>query len=164
MDTSIVGQIAALRRMSASELRAEWLRVHGEPTRSSNPQFLFKRLAWEVQARAHGGLSNRARRRIEELAPVIQDRHVVPAQAVRDADPAPPAQRNKPSRDPRLPVAGSVISKQYKGRELRVTVRDDGYEYDGAMFASLTAVAKHATGSKSINGKLFFGLTQRKRT
>jgi hypothetical protein len=79
-----------------------------------------------------------------------------------DADPpSRPAPRTR--RDPRLPVPGSVISKSYKGRELRIIVRDDGYEFDGTMHESLTAIAKQVTGSKHINGRLFFGLTGRKR-
>ena len=57
-----------------------------------------------------------------------------------------------------------MIVKRYKGRELRVVVRNDGVEFDGTMFGSLTALAKQITGCKSINGKLFFGLTQRKRS
>ena len=66
-------------------------------------------------------------------------------------------------RDPRLPSPGTVITKSYKSQELRVVVREDGIEFDGAMYQSLTALAKYVTGSTSINGKLFFGLTQRKR-
>ena len=69
----------------------------------------------------------------------------------------------RPTRDPRLPSPGSVITKNYKGRELRVTVRDDGFELDGMIHDSLTALAKTITGCKSINGWLFWGLTKRKR-
>ena len=60
-------------------------------------------------------------------------------------------------------MPGTLISKQYKGRELRVVIRDDGVEIDGGMFPSLTALAKHITGCRSINGKLFFNVTRRKR-
>ena len=60
-------------------------------------------------------------------------------------------------------MPGTVISKQYKGRELRVTVRDDGFELEGQMYPSATALAKAITGSRSINGNLFLGLSKRKR-
>ena len=43
MDMSMVGQLAALRRLSVSELRGEWLRLYGEPTRSTNRDFLLRR-------------------------------------------------------------------------------------------------------------------------
>ena len=46
----------------------------------------------------------------------------------------------------------------------RLQVRDDGLEFDGVMFPSLTAVAKHVTGCRSINGRLFWGLSKRKRS
>ncbi len=53
--------------------------------------------------------------------------------------------------------------KAYKGRELRVTVHPDGLELDGTMYGSATALAKAITGSKSINGWLFLGVTKRRR-
>ena len=62
MDTSMLGRINALRRMTVGELRDEWFRLYGEPTRSRNRDYLFRRLAWRVQELQHGGLSDRARR------------------------------------------------------------------------------------------------------
>ncbi len=58
--TSVLGEINRFRQMSVAELRQEWERLYGEPARSSNKDFLFRRLAWEVQARAHGGRSDAA--------------------------------------------------------------------------------------------------------
>ena len=49
MDTSVIGQIAALKRMSVAELSGEWLRLYGEPARSRNRDYLFRRLAWRIQ-------------------------------------------------------------------------------------------------------------------
>ena len=163
MDMSMVGQLAALRRLSVSELRGEWLRLYGEPTRSTNRDFLFKRLAWRVQELAHGGLSERAEQRLAELAPDDFIRAASPNVALPGDDLAPPVQRKKPSCDRRL-SPGTVITKQYRGNELRVVVREDGFEYDGAMFSSLTGVAKRVSGCRSINGRLFFGLSTRKRS
>ncbi len=161
MDTSILGRINALRQMTVAELRVEWERLYGEPTRSRNKQFLYRRLAWRIQELAHGGLSDRARERLEELAPDGFVRARTPNVAASVGNPATPA---VPHRDPRLPSPGTVITKQYKGRELRVVVCDDGVEFDGAMHPSLTALAKHVTGCRSINGRLFWGLSKRKRT
>jgi len=62
------------------------------------------------------------------------------------------------SRDPRIPPAGSAIVRSYKGKKLRVLVLDgEGFEYDGQRYDTLSAVAKHITGSH-INGFRFFGL------
>jgi len=60
--------VAALRRMTVGQLREKYLALFGEPTRSENRNFLFKRLAWRVQSMAEGTLSDRARRRADELA------------------------------------------------------------------------------------------------
>src|SRR5438309_9954132 len=68
MTSSIEQTIAALGRMTAAQLRDKYQEVFGEPSRSGNRDFLFKRLAWRLQANAEGGLSERAKRRAEELA------------------------------------------------------------------------------------------------
>jgi hypothetical protein len=47
--------------------------------------------------------------------------------------------------------------RQYKGRQVRVIVRADGFEYDGTRYKTLTAVAEQVTGSH-VNGYRFFRL------
>jgi len=59
--------------------------------------------------------------------------------------------------DSRLPVPGTVLTCPYKGDVLQVRVLADGFEYDGATYGSLSAVAKAATGSHC-NGFAFFRL------
>jgi len=162
-EESMIRQIHRLRSMTVAELQIEWRRLYGAESRSRNRDFLWKRLAWRLQELQRGGLSPKAQQRIDELAPSAFERARTPSAAVPDDATPRPAETRQRSRDARLPVPGSVITKTYKGRELRVTVRDDGYEYDGAMYGSLTAVAKAVTGSRSINGKLFFNLVGRRR-
>ena len=58
--------------------------------------------------------------------------------------------------DPRLPAAGGVVERRYKGRDIVVNVREEGFEYDGKLYKSLSAIAREVTGSKW-NGFLFFG-------
>ena len=161
MDTTTLGQINALRRMTVSELRGEWQRLYGEPTRSRNKQFLYRRLAWRIQELQHGGLSDRAQSRIDELAPTGFTRARTP-QPPQDA-PEPVETARGPQRDPRLPSPGTVIVKAYKGRELRLVVHDDHFELDGQAFQSLSEAARHVTGARW-NGPLFWGLTKRKRS
>src|SRR3954453_1385157 len=60
--------VAALGRLTLGQLREKYLELFGEPTRSGNRDFLFKRIAWRVQFLAGGALSERAQRRAEELA------------------------------------------------------------------------------------------------
>jgi hypothetical protein len=56
-----------------------------------------------------------------------------------------------------LPVVGTVLTREYQGRALHVTVMADGFEYEGQLYKSLSAIAKAVTGSHW-NGYLFFGL------
>ena len=49
--------------MTVGQLRQKYLGVFGEESRSNHKQFLFRRIAWRIQALAEGGLSERARRR-----------------------------------------------------------------------------------------------------
>ncbi len=160
----MLSEINALRRMSVPELQAAWMRLYGEPTRSRNKQFLWRRLAWRVQELAHGGLSANARARLDELAPDGFVRGRVPtAINVARQDRAEAANPPPPRRDPRLPVPGTTLTRQYRGTEIRVVTLEDGFEWDGRPFKSLSAVASAITGAKW-NGKLFFGLTERKRS
>jgi len=61
-------EIEGLAELSVPELKAKYVEAFGERSRSGNAAFLRKRIAWRLQARAMGGLSDRARRRAEELA------------------------------------------------------------------------------------------------
>jgi hypothetical protein len=65
---NMAGEVADLKRMTVKQLRVRHLEVFGEQTRSGNKDFLWKRIAWRIQALAQGDLSERARRRAEELA------------------------------------------------------------------------------------------------
>lgn len=61
-------EIEALSRMTVGQLRQKYLEVFGEESRSNHKQFLFRRIAWRIQALAEGVLSERARRRALEIA------------------------------------------------------------------------------------------------
>ena len=76
---------------------------------------------------------------------------------------APPPEAPRPAkpRDPRLPPAGTVIEKTYKGKTLKVEVLDVGFRFEKKVWRSLTAIAMAVTGAKSINGPLFFAIAKR---
>ena len=161
--TSMVAHIAKIQRMTTDQLRDEWLRVFGEPTRSRNRPYLLRRIAWQLQARVHGGLSERAKQRLVDLGDPEFVRVRVPAAPTLAHDaPSPPARKERPTRDPRLPTPGTIITRQYHGRELRLVVLDDGFELEGVRYGSLSEAARAVTGAHW-NGKLFWGLAQRKR-
>lgn len=161
---SITAQIAELAVMSMRELRAKFLEVHGEETRSRNAAYLRKKIAWRIQANAQGGLSERAKRRAAELADEANIR-VNPPRSRRGNRPAAPATertlvREFKGHDPRLPLPSAMLTRVYKGQEIRVTVLSQGFEYDGTVYRSLSAIAKAITGSHW-NGYVFFGLRKK---
>ena len=55
-------EIAALTRMTVTELRKKHIEVFGERTRSGHKAYLVKRIAWRVQANIEGDLTTRAAR------------------------------------------------------------------------------------------------------
>lgn len=62
-----------------------------------------------------------------------------------------------PFRDPRLPLAGAVLERKYRGVLLSVKVLDVGFEYKGKYYKTLSAVASAITGHHQ-SGYYFFGL------
>ena len=68
MNAKVLEQIEALRSMTVSRLRERYREVFGEESRSNHKQFLFRRIAWRLQANAEGDLSERARKRALEIA------------------------------------------------------------------------------------------------
>ena len=152
-------EIAALKRMTVTQLRQKHIEVFGERTRSGHKAYLVKRIAWRMQANAEGDLTARARRRAEELA--------------NDADLRTHAPRSMPDaedhvdtmtatvtfdHDPRVPMPGAMLTREYKGREIVVKVRPKGFEYECEIFYTLSAAAKAITGAHW-NGYHFFKLT-----
>jgi len=143
--------------MTVGELREKYKEVFGEESRSNHKQFLFRRIAWRVQALAEGGLSERARRRALEIANDADLRIRPP----KGFDIGVPAERSVTRKlaatDPRLPVPGTLLVREWRGQSIVVKVRTDGFEYDGRLYRSLSGIARAVTGTKW-NGFLFFDL------
>ena len=157
MQLNVEKELAALRRMTVAELRQRYAQVFGEMTKARHKDYLRKRIIWRLQANAEGDLSERARRRAAELANDADLRRTppkAPKLAISERTKTLPA---PDFGDRRLPMPGTVITREYKGRTLHVTVRQGGFEYEGEVFKSLSAVAKAITGSHC-NGYLFFRL------
>ena len=54
-------ELAALERMTATELRDKYAALFGEPAASSNRAWLSRRVGWRMQALVEGDLSDRAK-------------------------------------------------------------------------------------------------------
>jgi DUF2924 family protein len=151
-------QISALQHLSVQELRAKFAEVFGASTNAHNRDWLLKRVAWRLQALEEGDLSERAKRRAEELANDADLRVVPPRERVASTEAPAPVRTAAP--DGRVPAPGTIITRSYKGDILRVTVLGDCFEFDGRTYRSLSAVAKTVTGSHC-NGYLFFRLPKK---
>ena len=154
-------EVAALKRMTVKELRGRYLDIFGENTRSGNKDFLWKRIAWRMQANVEGDLTERARRRAEELAndADLRIRRPPDKPAPSLASTTQTAKVDFGDRAGEL-MPGTVLTRPYKGRMITVTVLDNGFEHEGEVYRSLSAVAKAITGSHW-NGNYFFGLKGR---
>jgi hypothetical protein len=150
---SITQEIDELRAMTVADLVPRYERVFGKPPRVKHREWLWKRIAWKIQEQRFGGLSEAAKRRIDELIaemdlPLGQDRRTVTG-SVR-------------TRNRRLePPVGTTLVRRWHGEDVLVHVVDGGYEHQGVVYQSLTAVARAITGSHW-NGRIFFGLSKRK--
>jgi hypothetical protein len=159
MRSTIERQLAALEHLSPAQLRVKYREVFGEDSRTGNKGFLLKRVAWRMQSLAEGGLSERARQRARELACDADIRTTIPkAKPVSGSSSNIPMKLPEPQ-DRRLPIPGTILTREWRGEKLQVTVLPKGFEYRGTVYRSLSAVAKAITGSHW-NGYGFFNLLQ----
>jgi hypothetical protein len=138
-------QIAVLVDRSTHELRLAWRQLYcTEPPRGLSRDLLIRALANQLQERTHGGASRALRRRLQTLAGEFE--------------------RGSGSFDPALlPKTGTTLVRQWRGRAHTVLVREDGFEYEGQRYRSLSMIADRITGAHW-SGPRFFGLTKRAGT
>ena len=131
--------LETLKSASRSELIERWTALFDQspPSGLSQPM-LVRILAWEPQARIHGGLSKRTRNRFKAI--------VKGKAKVKPVVNAP---------------AGARLVREWNGVSHVVDVSEDGVLYRGECYASLSAVARRITGAHW-SGPRFFGLSSRK--
>ncbi len=151
MKESIIEQIMALKNKTLDELKTRYEEVfNGEKPTSSNKPYLRNKIAYRLQEIEYGGLSENTKNRVTEL---IERYDPINNKMLRPQKPSDKEKSN--GRDRRLPIPGAVIRKEYKGRILEVKVLEKGFDYEGKVFRTLSAVAKEVTGDHW-NGYLFF--------
>jgi hypothetical protein len=156
MQLDLEKELAVLEGMTAGQLGERYAEVFGEQTHSRHRAYLIRKIAWRLQTRAEGDLSERARKRAAELAKDAELRVMAPKPAVER--PVSDVVKKTPvTLDPRLPIPGSTLVRKYKGQACEVLVREDGFGYQGEFYPSLTAVARQITGTHC-NGYRFFRL------
>jgi len=162
MDPAVLRAVAELQTLKIPMLKERYQELFHEPSKSSNKQFLVRRIAWRLQADAEGGLSDRALRRIAEIADE-RDLRIRPPRTFEPQNAfLAHVDRSRPPRDGRLPRAGTLLTRRVGDRQVVVKVLTDGFEYESRLYRSLSAIAREVTGTRW-NGLLFFGLTERRR-
>lgn len=156
MTDLIALEIARLRRASTNGLRQKYKEIFGRsPPPSWNRPHLWRRIAFRVQELRFGGLSPVSREIIacetERLEPPERRGNGAGARRSKSRT------RNRAKRDRRIPMPGTIISRDYKSQRIEVKVLENGFEYERLVYPSLSAVAKTVTGSHW-NGIQFFGL------
>ena len=142
----ILARLAGLKTMSVKDLKAEWQALFDAPAPNNSRGFLEGSLAYRIQELTHGGPDKQTRRMLDLLADEVEGTLTRKAQIA----------------DPRNPVVGTKLIREWDGTAHTVTVLTEGFEWDGRRYKSLSAVARAITGTQW-NGYRFFGLRERKR-
>ena len=164
-EPSIAAQVVALTHMSLPELREKWKELTGQETTQRHKGYLVKRCAWELQRQHFGGeLSAEAKARLEELQQEFRDNPPETWFKGARANRAPTSstpKRSRAVRNPAAPKSGTILTRDYRGTKVVVTVRGEReYEWRGEIYKSLSAVANAVTGSH-VSGNAFFGLSRK---
>ena len=145
MSETVLARLAALKTTPTPALKQQWRELFGKEPPPYNRRFLESRLAYRIQELAYGGLKPEIIERLEALGEQLDGGNIsVRKQRVDDR-----------------PIAGTRLIREWQGVEHCVTVRDEGFEYQGRPFQSLSAVARAITGTRW-TGWVFFGLKNRK--
>jgi hypothetical protein len=144
MSDTVLAQIAALKTKSTPELREMWRELFGREAPVLGRRYLEDRIAFRLQELRQGGISDRARRKLDALADQLEPKA---------------ARRHDPGR----PVAGTRLVREWKNVQHAVEVREHDFEYNGRPYRSLSAIAREITNVRW-NGWLFFGLRRTGKT
>lgn len=143
--SNVLQQLLVLPNATKSELDALWLKYYGTKAPPYNRAYIETRLAYRIQELNLGGLKRDTVKRLDALADALE--------------PGSPTKRSLQA--DRKPIAGTRLVREWRGVEHCVTVTQDGYEFEGRPYKSLSAVARAISGTPW-NGWTFFGLKNAK--
>src|SRR5437762_3456790 len=127
------------------ELRTKWRNLYrAEPPRRLSRDLILRAIAYRIQERTHGVLGLATKRRLKALAEELESKGAAHFDAAAVLKP------------------GTKLVREWHGRSHTVMVTEDGFEFDGQRYRSLTRVARLITGVHW-SGPVFFGLKQRPR-
>lgn len=141
MTDTVLARLTQLKTTPTPELKNQWRELFASEPPPYNRRFLESRLAYRIQELAYGGLKPETVKRLEALSRGFEETNPVMRRIRSDLK----------------PIAGTRLLREWQGVEHCVTVLDDGYEYEGRPYKSLSAIARAITGTRW-NGLIFFGL------
>ncbi len=141
-EDAVAIRLQALAEMDYDTLRAEWRRLYrAQAPKRVSRDLLMLGVAWKVQERAYGGLGATTKRRLADLAKTMeQDGDVTRSRVAR----------LKP---------GARLVREWRGETHTVIVFEDGFEWRGERWRSLSVIAREITGAHW-SGPRFFGLNE----
>ncbi|MFA5118787.1 MAG: DUF2924 domain-containing protein [Candidatus Omnitrophota bacterium] len=147
-----MNEIMALKNAPVEELLRRYKELYDEDAAGTHRLYLWRRIAYRLQEREQGSLSAKANSRLKAL---IEEYDPINNKALRPDKPA--SCLPVTAKDKRLPIPGTVITKEYKNTKRQVKVLEKSFEYNGKIYKTLSAIAKEITGAHW-NGYLFFNL------
>lgn len=142
---ALEAEIGRLADLSLGELRERWLKLYGAPApKFFRRELLVRAVAYQIQVKVYGGLSAATKRRLREIVEAVRN---------GNEDDLFSAPRIKP---------GTQLLRVWQDETHRVTVLPKSFEWKGAKYGSLSAIAREITGT-NWNGYAFFGLRSRSR-
>ena len=133
-------EIARLGDLGVAELRQRWVALYGRPVpKYFRHELLVRAIAYQMQVKAFGGLSEVTKRRLREIA-----------EAARDGT------FDEIELEPRI-KPGTKLIRTWKKATHEVMVLQDGFVWNGERYTSLSTIAKAIAGT-SWNGWRFFGI------
>ena len=138
---AMAAKVQAVEQMDHYDLRRAWRRLYrAYPPKRVSRDLLRLGVAWKIQEQVLGGLSATTKRRLADLVRTLEKGGDVTRNRVA---------RLKP---------GARLLREWHGEIYTVVVHEDGFEWQGRTWRSLTAIAREITGGHW-SGPRFFGLT-----
>jgi len=137
-------KLEGIEKLSLKDVRKRWSRLFNAPVPSGLSRDLMVRgIVYKIQEKAHGGLSQATKRKLNTIAKQLKD---------DNGKGFAPGPELKP---------GAKLIREWQARTYTVTVLDDGFEYNGKRYGSLSMIAREITGVRW-SGPKFFGLKKGK--
>ena len=145
MSTEISTKLQELPRLPRPELLALWRELFAQPAHPKlRRDLMIPILAYRIQENAYGGLKPSTRQSLQKLAANLEQNRKAPLLLTLQLKP------------------GTKLLRQFQGEIHEVLVVDEGFEYRGKRYKTLSEIARQITGTRW-SGPLFFGLKQTRK-